>query len=67
MESGEPITNMAQADTMMAGCTALAMSPDDRLVVSCSSDGSVRVSPIDPRVLFFFATGSPLHLENLEI
>ena len=38
---------MAQADTMMAGCTALAMSPDDRLVVSCSSDGSVRVSPID--------------------
>ena len=59
MESGETITNMAQADTMMAGCTALAMSPDDRLVVSCSSDGSVRVSPIDSRVLLFASVPTP--------
>ena len=44
VKSGQPLTNMAEADTMMAGCTALTINGNDRLVVSCSSDGSVRVS-----------------------
>ena len=36
--------NMAVADTMMAGCACMRLSPNDALVVSCSTDGSVRVS-----------------------
>lgn len=43
--SGQPTNeNMNQADTMMYGCSCLRLSPDDKLVVSCSVDGSVRVS-----------------------
>ena len=60
MESGETITNMAQAghdDGWMYG--SCNESPMIVLVVSFSSDGSVRVSPIDSRVLLFASVPTP--------
>merc|ERR1712062_247399 len=38
--------NFGQPDTMMAGCTCIRLSPDDEWVVTCSSDGSVRVTNV---------------------
>ena len=44
VKSGQPLTNMGETDTMMSGYTASAISANDRLVVCCSSNGSVRAS-----------------------
>ena len=43
-ETGEPSQDMNQMDTNLAGCTCLRMSPNDKLIAACSSDGSVKVS-----------------------
>ena len=46
-KTGKPLNEgLSQADTMMYGCSCLRLSPDDRLVVSCSTDGSVRVGRV---------------------
>lgn len=42
VDTGEGIST-SQPDTMMSGCAYLQVSPDDKLVVSCSTDGTVRV------------------------
>ena len=52
LHTGQPLKNISQSDTMMGGCTCLLTSPDGKLLVSGSTDGSVRVTDLDGNYLF---------------
>ena len=47
IKTGEPLQGSSNPDTMIAGCSCIVLSSDDKLVVSCSTDGSVRVMRTD--------------------